>query len=140
MKLYLDTNILVFLLLERRRLDTDVYNMLSDYGNTLLTSTECVKELIYLCQADRIAQGKKEKKVLLPEDVLCRVAELGVRIVPVQERHLCRLSELPILQGHLDPSDRMIIAQAIEDRTALVSSDHKFAAYECYGLELIFND
>lgn len=140
MRLYLDTNILVFLLLERRRLSAETVSLLSDCCNALLTSSACVQELIYLCQAGRITRGKRERDALRAEDVLCKLAELGVRIVPVDERHLRRLSELPLLKEHHDPNDRIIIAQAIEDRTALVSSDHKFAEYEGCGLDFIFND
>lgn len=33
----------------------------------------------------------------------------------------------------------LIIAQAMTDKTPLVSSDRKFAIYQKYGLELIFN-
>ena len=37
------------------------------------------------------------------------------------------------------PNDRLIIAQAISDKIALVSSDRKFYMYEKYGLEFVFN-
>ena len=48
-------------------------------------------------------------------------------------------STLPLFDEHRDPNDRLIIAQAISDKIALVSSDRKFDMYEKYGLEFVFN-
>lgn len=45
MRLYLDTNILVFYLYNRDELSMDVKGCLFDYSNTLLTSMVCVNEL-----------------------------------------------------------------------------------------------
>ncbi len=68
------------------------------------------------------------------------LADLGIDIVPVTVRHLHQLARLPLSDDHRDPNDRLIIAQAISDRTPLVSSDRKFYKYERYGLELVFNE
>lgn len=65
--------------------------------------------------------------------------DMGIGIVTVSERHLEKLSSLPMSETHKDPNDRLIITQAITDKTPLVSSDRKFAIYQKYGLELIFN-
>ena len=55
MRLYLDTNILVFLLGDHQSLDKDVLGMIFDYSNTLYTSTTCVHELIHLFQIKKIS-------------------------------------------------------------------------------------
>ena len=54
MRLYLDTNILVFLLGERKSLSNDVMEILFDYSNTFYTSSVCVHELIHLFQIGKI--------------------------------------------------------------------------------------
>ena len=41
--------------------------------------------------------------------------------------------------GHNDPSDRLIIAQAIIEKIPIISSDKKFPEYRKQGLEFIPN-
>lgn len=59
MKIYLDTNIVLFFLFKQEELSIKVSNMLFDYSNILLTSTVCVDELIHLCQIEKIGNNKK---------------------------------------------------------------------------------
>ena len=140
MRYYLDTNILVFLLLGKRNLRKGVYEILGDFGNILMTSTVCVHELIHLCQIGKLGHGKRGHDLPQPEEILQRILQSGVCIIPVNERHLKMLSELPLLDDHRDPNDRLVIAQAIADHIPLVSSDGKFELYMRYGLDFIFNE
>ena len=43
-------------------------------------------------------------------------------------------------QGHKDPSDHIIIAQAITEHLPLISSDTRFPFYRKQGLDLIVNE
>ena len=54
MRLYLDTNILAFILCDRDRLKKNVLDMFLDYSNSLFTSVLCVQELIHLFQYQMI--------------------------------------------------------------------------------------
>jgi PIN domain nuclease of toxin-antitoxin system len=71
-------------------------------------------------------------KLSLPEPVqsflATRVAALGCSVLPIELRHLGRLSQLP--QHHRDPFDRMIVAQAIDDDLVVITSDDKLAKYK----------
>lgn len=140
MRYYLDTNTLIFLLLQREKLSKGLYEVLGDFGNILLTSTVCVQEFIHLCQIGKLGYSKRERQLLQPAQIMERIARSGVQIVPVNQAHLQVLSELPLLGDHRDPNDRLIIAQAICDRIPLVSSDSKFAQYVQYGLDFIYNE
>ncbi len=42
-------------------------------------------------------------------------------------------------QGHKDPSDHIIIAQALTEKLPLISSDSRFEFYRSQGLDLVFN-
>ncbi len=138
---YLDTNILVFLGAKiKGALSDEIRKLLSDYTISLLTSTECVKELIYNLQIGRIPQNKKDKDALTPYNVLEWLESMNIKVVPVNEHHLRKFAELPLFDDHKDPGDRIIIAQAIGDQVALVSSDRKFSRYEKYGLEFVYNE
>ncbi len=140
MKLYLDTNIVIYMLEKKGRIDNDISEMLIDYANALFTSSACVQEMIYLCQRGKIFVEKhkgRRKKSLYIVDM---VEELGIKILPVNKRHLKKLEELPLIGEHRDHNDRVIIAQAISDKATLVSSDSEFMLYMGYGLDLLFNE
>ncbi|HIX86138.1 MAG TPA: type II toxin-antitoxin system VapC family toxin [Candidatus Parabacteroides intestinigallinarum] len=142
MKLYLDTNILVFSFLNREELSIEVKELMEGYANILQTSILCVHELIHLCQIGKLEEGKKKRRnvMLRPEEILERIEDVGIEIVPVSKRHLSVYASLPLMDDHKDPVDRLIIAQAIADRTALISSDRKFSKYKDVGLDFIYNE
>ena len=139
MKIYLDTNILVYMLSNTDAdIDRNIYSMLVDCSNVLLTSSVCVAEFIHLRQIGKIFGNKKGERQLT-ESVVDSLKSLGITIVSVTEKNMNDYEKLPMYEDHRDPNDRLIIAQAISDRTALISSDHKFKLYEKYGLEFFFN-
>ncbi len=139
MRLYLDTNILYFLIQERGEISNDVRRLFEDYSNTLYTSTIYVQELIHLCQTEKIRIGKKSDVIQQPKDVFRLLEECDIHLVSVTNKHLQEYANLPLWKEHTAPNDRLIIAQAMNDKVCLVSSDHKFKHYEKYGLDFLFN-
>ena len=136
---YLDTNILVFLLEKRSdEISKEVGELILDYENLLFTSTVCVHELIHLSQIGKLHIKRKGKNADISEFSQW-LDEMSIKIVPVTVQNLQTYSTLPLFDEHRDPNDRLIIAQAISDKIALVSSDRKFDMYEKYGLEFVFN-
>ncbi len=135
MKLYLDTNIVIFMLNEdAKSMDDDTRLLLSNDRNLLYTSAICVQELIHLRQTGKLFAEKKRKKDRAPEPMVEMVTQLGIEIVPVTDAHLRQLDILPLVGDHRDPFDRLIIAQAIADKATLVSSDRQFPNYVEHGL------
>ena len=65
------------------------------------------------------------------------IADVGARILPVTLEHTAALYDLP--WHHDDPFDRMIIAQALTEQCAVVSSDQRFPLYEKTGLKVIWD-
>lgn len=140
MRLYLDTNILVFLTRRTRSdISNDVNLLLLDYSNQLMTSTVCVHELIHLFQIGKI-HPRKDDSLTQIDNFPRWLSNMNIEIVPVSKQHLLTLTSLPIIGEHRDPNDRLIIAQAISDRISLVSSDRKFSYYTKYGLDFVFNE
>jgi len=119
-------------------LSKEVFEILTDYSNTYITSTVCVHELIHLFQIGKIPLKRNGERVVI-NDFSKWLKEMGIGIVPVSVKHLEELAALPLMDDHRDSNDRLIIAQAISDRIPLVSSDHKFERYVKYGLDFIFN-
>lgn len=142
MRLYLDTNALVYLVTDGSQsgMEADLRDVLFDYSTTLMTSTVCVQELLHLIHIGKVKTGHRKDVLESAMDVLATMDEKGINIVPVSRKHLERMATLPIYDDHRDPNDRLIVAQAISDRIPLVSSDRKFKRYERYGLEFVFNE
>ncbi len=125
MRYYLDTNILIFFFVYPDEINRDVLRIIDDYENLLCTSSVCVQEMIHLYQAGKL----KSKKIKYADDILGLIEQAEIKIVPVNEKHLKEYARLPLYDGHSDPNDRLIIAQAISDKLPLISSDLKFALY-----------
>jgi PIN domain nuclease of toxin-antitoxin system len=136
MRYYLDTNILIFILLkEKDNIKGNISNILEDYSNIFYTSSIAVKELIHAYKSGNI----KDDFYKTANDLLKAIEELGIEIKPLNKYHLLKYSELEIIKDHKDPNDHVIIAQAISDKIPLISSDHKFNLYIPQGLQFVFN-
>ncbi len=62
-----------------------------------------------------------------------RIRDLGVKFLPVEERHILAAANLP--HHHNDPFDRVIIAQALEFQVPVVTSDSMF---QNYGIQMLW--
>jgi len=71
-------------------------------------------------------------RLRLPEPFRAGVAGSGFLELPVRFSHAERAGALP--QHHRDPFDRMLVAQAMEERLTLVSHDRWLRRY---GVEMI---
>jgi PIN domain nuclease of toxin-antitoxin system len=138
MRVLLDTNILVFMWTGQNEITKDTESIIGDYSVSLLTSSVCVAELMHLCQIGKIDGKHGAKKSA--SDVLSWLDSVGIDIVYLTRANLDAFSSLALYDGHRDPNDRVIIAQAISDKIPLVSSDRKFNRYERDGLDFVFND
>jgi PIN domain nuclease of toxin-antitoxin system len=136
MRYFIDSNILVFYMADDDQLTAEVRDILKDYGNRIYVPSKCVEELIYLQQAQKI---KIEQCKSAKDLVGFILDDLNFGIKYVAEEHLRTLAELPLFPDHKDPTDRIIVAQAITEKTALISSDRKFPLYVPYGLNFVFN-
>lgn len=136
MRYYLDTNMLVFILLYTDEIHKDVFEIIDDYSNTFYVSSIVVKEIIHLHKRGII----KESRFKTATDVLTAMKNTGIEIKLLNENHLFQYANMDIeVEKHNDPNDHAIIAQAISDKIPLISSDHKFKYYIPQGLELVFN-
>ena len=65
--------------------------------------------------------------------VVKRLAENRIETLPISRDHVLRIEALPM--HHNDPFDRILIAQSMEEKLPLVSSD---TVFERYGVQLIW--
>jgi PIN domain nuclease of toxin-antitoxin system len=136
MRYFIDTNIFIYANVEPALLSTDVFSIFEDYSNIIYISSESVKELIHLFQTGKI----KSPRWKTPDDIIGSIEnEWNLTIKYIKKEHLLTLASLNRVENHNDPSDRLIIAQAITEKLPLISSDRKFEHYRKQKLQFIYN-
>jgi len=135
MRYLIDTN--VFINFVEEDFPSDYVNeIIDDYENIIYVSSESIKEFIHLVQNKKIVL-KKEFRSLDVFDLIENT--LGFNVKYVAKEHLHTFAHLAIVEGHNDPSDRLIISQALTEKIPVISSDTKFPKYRKQGLDLIDN-
>jgi len=136
MRYLIDSNILIFYMANDDRLSAHARDILKDYGNRIYVPSKCVEELVYLRQSERI-EIKLWKSA---DDIIDFITgDLNFGIKYIAEEHLRMLARLPLFPDHKDPTDRIIVAQAITEKIPIISSDRKFHNYVNHGLDFVFN-
>lgn len=134
MRYLIDTNILIFLLIDNEFIDKNVRYILSDFNNEIYVSSSSIFEIVHLFQNGRISTRIKTAKDLL----VTIEKEFDLKVIHSKKEHFEIFAKLPTVKGHNDPIDRIIISQSMTERIPLISSDGKFKEYE--HLDFIYND
>lgn len=138
MRYLLDTHIFIWYAKEQDRLSKDTAAVVFNYENDLLISMESVKELLVAYRTRPLLRKYWHTPTEMIESI---ERQYGIRIILPDMEVMRTMAKLQINEGqeHYDPSDHVIIAQAITMKLPLISSDHKFPFYVNQGLELIYN-
>jgi PIN domain nuclease of toxin-antitoxin system len=131
----LDTNIVLFALLDENEIEQSVRDILDDYNNLFYVSIVSVQEMILL-----VSGGRFYKKWKTAAEVLPSVEAMNYHLLPLKREHIVTYAMLEPVAGHNDPFDRIIISQAIAERMTLISSDRKFKEYVKQKLTFIENE
>ena len=100
-------------------LSEEANEVLEDFGNDVLVSVVSRWEI-----AIKESMGQLQSPSDLPE----LIADSGFDVLPVRWAHARRIADLP--PHHLDPFDRMLVAQAMEEGCIVPSRDPQLGAYD----------
>ena len=125
-RLLLDTAILIYAVESPERLSKRAAAALENPENVLELSAISITEI-----AIKASLGKLK---ITAASARQAVQDLDIRILPYTADHALRLFDLPLHHG--DPFDRQIIAQALCEKTPVVTPDEKFRLYK--GLKIIW--
>ncbi len=120
MRLLLDTHVLVWAAMAPRRLSERARDAIQDGTNERLVSVLSIYEVLYKREAS-------PDLAALPEDLHELTDPLLFSWLEINDRHAETAAQLPRL--HRDPWDRIIVAQALNERLTLVTADNALSAY-----------
>ena len=123
MKLLLDTHVLLWYLLGDLRL-TDRVREIVDAKTDLHFSIASLWEISIKVNLGKLQLNRSFQELLEELDFI------NAEFLPISIEDTQTYMNLPLLQQHREPFDRMLIAQAINHSLVIVSSDQAFDHYE----------
>jgi PIN domain nuclease of toxin-antitoxin system len=126
-KLLLDTHVLLWWLRDNPRLRAKARAVIADPRVTVLVSIASGWELSI--------KHRLGKNAELGSAVLREAVDEGFGLVGVTCEHLVALERLPRVNGHGDPFDHLLLAQALVEDARLMTADRMMPSYgvRCIG-------
>ena len=130
--LYLiDTQIIIWFLLEDSKLSSAIYDRLTDDKNTIFVSQVSLYEIAIKQKIGKFPELSE------PMDKLIELIEkIDFRILSIKNKHIVAYDSIHLFDNHKDPFDRLIIATALSENLTIISADEKFKLY-LPGIQLI---
>lgn len=126
MRILVDTHILIWYLEGNKLLSSDRRQAIADPTNDVSVSVASFWEI-----AIKSSRGKLSLSRPI-EDVVDAIERSTSSILLIEPAHTIQVAKLPF--HHNDPFDRLIIAQAMVENIALMSTDDNFSIY---GVKLL---
>jgi PIN domain nuclease of toxin-antitoxin system len=121
-KVILDTQVLIWWANDISNISDLVQNIIFDVDNELLVSLASIWEIQI-----KVSLGKLGLPRPLADIIATQVSENQIKIMQIELSHIYTLDLLP--PYHRDPFDRIIIAQAMNEKISIASIDKAFDAY-----------
>ena len=124
MNILLDTHIAIWSLLDSPRLTEKARHLIMEPDNTIYYSVVSVWEVL-LKHA-----GHPDSIDLTPELFSACCIEAGFVPLELKDKHVLTVCSLPpTVDGHKDPFDRLLLAQAKAENLNLLTNDGKLSLY-----------
>ena len=128
MRVLLDTHAFLWWIEDAPALSKRARSTIADPDNDCLLSLASCWEM-----AIKQSLGKLKLPGAIERFIPEQLAINGFRQLAIDFRHVARVASLPF--HHRDPFDRLLAAQAVEERCAIVSAD---AIFRRYGVKRIW--
>jgi PIN domain nuclease of toxin-antitoxin system len=120
-RLLLDTNVLLWALIEPAKLKPDIRAVLEDPAHEILFSSASVWEM-----SIKAALGRADFRVS-PARIVAEALASGFVEIPVRSEAALKVADLP--HHHRDPFDRLLVAQAMTEPALLYTADAFLTVY-----------
>jgi PIN domain nuclease of toxin-antitoxin system len=118
-RLLLDTHTAIWWVEGRQDLSAEVVGAIESSENEVFVSAATIWEVAIKSAIGRLSLPGRLDEIAL---------EIGLTELPIRWVHAQRSSTLPLL--HRDPFDRMLVAQALEERLILATRDEQIKQYD----------
>lgn len=129
MKYLLDTHSLIWSILDIEKLSSDVRNIIENPQNEIFVSGISFWEIAIKAQLGKFSF--ENINILLIPGI---AKDYGFTIISPDSYDFMTYGELPQVEGHRDPFDRMLIHTAIRNDLIIISKDQWFKNYKDFGL------
>ena len=123
MRYLVDTHIAIWALIGDRRLSGSAKRILADPSNRLFVSDISAWEVA----VKRVAKPRTFS--LTPALFMEGIEQAGFHRLELNDGHIIEYARLPLVDGHRDPFDRMLLAQAKAEGMVFMTHDVRFEAY-----------
>ena len=123
MNYLLDTHTLLWITTEDLKLSENAKDLYLNNENEILLSMASIWELAIKSSINKISFD-----TTLEDYIEQHVRSNNIKILDIELSHVIRVENLPF--HHRDPFDRLIIAQAIEEKLPIISKDSFFDKYD----------
>jgi PIN domain nuclease of toxin-antitoxin system len=121
MKALLDTHTFLWAIADDQRLSRKAQQIFTG-PNDLWLSVASVWEILIKVKAGKLPLPEPSGPYLVK-----KLGENRIEVLPINLDHVLRIETLPV--HHRDPFDRILIAQSLEEKLPIVTSDPLFARY-----------
>jgi len=128
----IDTHVLLWLIFSPEKLPSQTRKYLEDPQNQVSVSSISFWEISL-----KYRLGKLILSGVLPNELPHLVTQMGIQIANITPNEFASFYQLPLVEEHKDPFDRLIIWQCISQQMVFVSHDSKLDAYADFGLNYI---
>jgi PIN domain nuclease of toxin-antitoxin system len=123
-RILLDTNVLVWLLTDRGRIKTDLYEGIAAGIHEVHVSLVSLWEVAIKQHLGKLKLTDRMIEFLQSPD---RREEAGYRSLGISDRHIWQT--MAFSHVHRDPFDRLLVAQAVVEGLVLVTGDRRMEDY-----------
>jgi PIN domain nuclease of toxin-antitoxin system len=121
LRILLDTHILLWALIDPRRLRDETRATLETRDHDILFSAASIWEI-----SIKAALGRADFQVS-PDEIVAAALSSGFSELPVRAVAALKVAVLP--HHHRDPFDRLLVAQAMTEPATLLTADRQLTAY-----------
>jgi PIN domain nuclease of toxin-antitoxin system len=123
MRLILDTHVFLWWIIDSPQLSSRVRDVMRNQANELFLSVASAWEIAIKVNLGRLRLPDRPDR-FIPGQLM----KNAIEPLPVEMSHALHVSRLPAI--HRDPFDRIIIAQSILEKMAVVTRDADIAKYK----------
>ncbi|MCI0751934.1 MAG: type II toxin-antitoxin system VapC family toxin [Flammeovirgaceae bacterium] len=133
MSYLLDTHTLIWALTDIGQIPGKTKEIIEKVENNIFISVVSFWEI-----SIKYSIGKLELEGIASEDFPRLAIKNQFTILPLKPEEASTSYQLPWMNTHKDPFDRILIWQALENNFAIITKDTDFNLYKQFGLKLIW--